>query len=57
MTDDDKVPDNPVTMGNGHHRVQAAADAEEASGKPVWVNLNYGPSGGGQVGPKTKRKV
>lgn len=48
--------DDGFVLWDGHHRVQAAADAEEASGKPVWVNLTYGSAGGGQVGPKTKRK-
>ena len=33
--------DGGVIPWDGHHRIQAAADAEAKTGKPVWVPLNY----------------
>ena len=30
-----------MTQGEGHHRIAAAADIEETTGKHVWIPTNY----------------
>lgn len=48
--------DDGFVLWDGHHRVQAAAAAEEATGKPTWVPLNYGEPSRPAEGKK-KRKA
>lgn len=33
--------DDGYAAWDGHHRIQAAAEVEEKTGKPVWVPINY----------------